>query len=42
MARVGLYDKIKTGIWTKYATTRNKLETIMVNLQKEKCAYNNF
>ena len=31
MAYVGLNENLKTGIWTKCASTGNKLEKIMVN-----------
>ena len=39
MAHMGLHDNIKTGIWTKFTSTDNKLENIMVNLRKETWAY---
>ena len=42
MAHVGLHKNLKTGLWPKCAKTVTKLENIMVNPQKEKCAHNKF
>ena len=42
MAYVGLNENLKTGIWTKCASTGNKLEKIMVNPHFKKCAYEKF
>ena len=42
MAYVGLHENLKTGIWPKSAITATKLENIMVNPHKEKCAYEKY
>ena len=39
MAHVGLHENLKTGIWPKRAATTTKLENIMVDPHKEKCAH---
>ena len=42
MACMGLYENLKTGLWTKSAATSTKLAKIMVNPYKEKCAHEKF
>ena len=42
MAHSGLNEKINTGLWTKWAANATKLESIMANMHKEKCAHKNF
>ena len=42
MAHTGLHENLKTGLWPKCAATSSKLENIMVNTHKEKCAHKKF
>ena len=39
MPHLGLNENLKTGIWTKCVATATKLENIMINQHKEKCAH---
>ena len=38
MDHVGLYEKLRTGLYPKSVSTATKLENIMVNPHEEKCA----
>ena len=42
MVHTGLNDTLKTGLWPECAATVTELENILVNLHKEKCAYDKF
>ena len=42
MAHMGLYYNPKTGLWTEFTETANTLENIMLNMYKEKCAFEKF
>ena len=42
MAHEGLNKNLKTGLWSKYATTATKLENIIVKPHGEKCAHDKF
>ena len=42
MAHAGLHENLNTGLWPICASTPTKLENILVNLHKEKCACKNF
>ena len=42
MTHVGIYENLNTGIWTKFAATATKLENVIVNPHKDKCAHEKF
>ena len=42
MRHIGLHENFKNGLWPEWAATETKLERIMVNPHKEKCAYEKF
>ena len=42
MTHVGIYENLKTGIWTKCAATATKLENVMVKPQKDKYSHDKF
>ena len=39
MAHTGLQKNLMTGLWLECGTTTTKIENMMVNPHKEKCAY---
>ena len=39
MTHPGLHENLKTCLWTKCTATTTKLENVMVNTHKEKCAH---
>ena len=42
MAHTGIPENLKTGLCTKFMATGTKLEIIIVNPHKEKCAHEKF
>ena len=42
MVHMGIHENLKTRIWPKCAAMATKPENIMVNPNKEKCAYEKF